>query len=168
MKAEITAEHAWLQRLVGEWTHEMASMDGQDQEPGTLGGVETVRALGEAWVLAEGHGQMPDGAPTRTMMTLGFDPAQRCFVGTWIGSMMNHLWVYRGTLDADQRVLTLSAEGPAFDGPPGTMAQYRDVIEIVDDNERLLHGNVQGADGKWVRFMTARYRRVRGGAGDPR
>lgn len=162
MKAEVTPEHAWLRRLVGEWTFEMASMDGEPQPPGKLGGVESVRALGDVWVLAEGRGQMPDGTPTQSQMLLGYDPAQRAFVGTWIGSMMNHLWIYRaGALDAAQRVLTLNAEGPAFDGTPGKMAQYRDVIEIVDADERLLHGNVQREDGSWSRFMTARYRRVR-------
>jgi hypothetical protein len=120
-----------------------------------------VRTLGEAWLLAEGRGQMPDGTPTQTLMTIGYDPAQQAFVGTWIGSMMNHLWHYRrGTLDAGERVLTLEADGPRFDGKPGS-AQYRDILELVSDDERLLHGNVQLDDGSWSRFMTARYRRVR-------
>ncbi|MGZ8256080.1 MAG: DUF1579 domain-containing protein [Burkholderiaceae bacterium] len=135
---------------------------GEPQPSGTLGSVETVRALGDVWLLAEGRGQMPDGTPTQTQMLLGYDPVRRTFVGTWIGSMMNHLWVYRtGSLDDGQRLLTLSAEGPAFDGTPGKMAQYRDVIEIVDADERLLHGNLQLEDGSWSRFMTTRYRRVR-------
>ena len=162
MKADVTAEHAWLRRLVGEWTSEMVSMDGQPQPPGTMGGVESVRALGDVWVVADGRGQAPDGSPTQTQMLLGYDPAQGAFVGTWVGSMMNHLWIYRaGALDAEQRMLSLEAEGPAFDGTPGKLAQYRDVIEIVDENERLLHGNVRRDDGSWSRFMTARYRRVR-------
>ena len=161
MKAEITAEHAWLHRLVGEWRNEMATLDGVDQPAGVMAGSESVRRLGDAWVLAEGRGQMPDGTVTQTLMTLGYDPARQCFVGSWIGSMMNHLWHYqRGTLDADRHVLTLEADGPRFDGQPG-LAHYRDVIEIVDDHTRLLHGNLQRDDGSWSRFMTARYRRVR-------
>jgi Protein of unknown function (DUF1579) len=161
MKADVAPEHAWLRRLVGEWTFEMVSFDGAPLPADKLGGVESVRALGDIWVIAEGRGQMPDGTPTQTQMLLGYDPAQRAFVGTWIGSMMNHLWIYRaGELDATQRILTLYAEGPSFDGTPGKLAQYRDVIEFVDADERLLHGNVQGADGQWTRFMTARYRRT--------
>jgi hypothetical protein len=161
MKAEITRKHAWLHRLVGEWRTELAMMDGKEQPPGTMAGTETVRTLGEAWLLAEGRSQMPDGTPTQTLMTIGYDPAQQAFVGTWIGSMMNHLWHYRrGTLDADERVLTLEAAGPRFDGKPGS-AQYRDILELVSDDERLLHGNLQLDDGQWNRFMTARYRRVR-------
>ena len=150
MKAEITAEHAWLRRLVGEWSYEVPGPHG-----GTIRGTETVRMLGEAWLVLEGRGEM------QTLMTIGFDPSQRCFVGTWIGSMMNHLWVYRGgALDAAQRLLSLPTEGPSFD-EPGKMALYRDEIELVGDNERLLHGNSLGADGKWTRFMTARYERVK-------
>lgn len=162
MKAEVTAEHAWLRRLVGEWTFEMPSIDGEPQPAGTMSGVETVRALGDVWVLAEGRGQAPDGTPTQSQMLLGYDPQQGAFVGTWIGSMMNHLWIYRaGELDAGRRILALSAEGPAFNGAPGQMAQYRDEIEIVSADERLLHGNVQREDGSWSRFMTARYLRNR-------
>jgi hypothetical protein len=156
MKATLTPEHDWLQRLIGEWKFEMPGPDGV-----TLPGIETARALGPAWVLLEGRGQMPDGTSTQMLMTLGYDPAQGCFVGSWVGSMMNHLWVYRsGTLDAAQRILTLPSEGPSFE-TPGQVAQYRDEIEWVNDDERLLHGNLLGADGQWQRFMTARYLRVR-------
>ena len=81
MKAEITEQHAWLHRLVGEWHHEMVAMDGAEQPAGTMAGTESVRTLGDAWVIAEGHGRMPDGTPTQMLMTLGYDPAQQCFVG---------------------------------------------------------------------------------------
>jgi hypothetical protein len=159
MKAEIHTQHAWLRALVGEWQYEMLSLDGTQQT--TPGGSETVRMLGDVWLVAEGRGQMPDGAPAQTLMTLGYDPAQQCFVGTWIGSMMNHLWHYRaGTLDPAGRILRLPAQGPRFDGKPG-LAQYRDEIEIISPDERLLHGNLQQDAGSWSRFMTARYRRVR-------
>jgi len=155
MKAEITAEHAWLRQLVGEWRVEMPGPEG-----GTLEGTKSVRALGQAWVLLEGRGRMPDGSPSHTLMTLGYDPAQRCFVGSWIGSMMNYLWVYRdGTLDAGRRVLALPSEGPSFD-MTGRIVNYRDEIEIVSDDERLLHGNALGDDDVWKRFMTARYWRI--------
>ena len=37
------------------------------------------------------------------IMTLGYDPQKKRFVGTLIGSMMTHLWVYDGALDAGRR-----------------------------------------------------------------
>lgn len=156
MKATLTDEHAWLRQLVGEWRVEMPGPEGG----APMGGTESVRMLGEVWLIAESHGEMPDGSPLQAQMLLGFDPAQRGFVGTWVGSMMNHLWVYRGgTLDAQRRVLSLPSEGPSFD-VPGKLVQYRDEIELVSADERLLHGNALGDDGRWTRFMTARYRRT--------
>ena len=156
MKATLTDEHAWLRQLVGKWRVEMPGPDG----PATVGGAETVRMLGEVWLLAESRGQMPDGSPSQSQLLLGYDPAQHGFVGTWVGSMMNHLWVYRGgTLDPQRRVLSLPSEGPSFD-VPGKLVQYRDETELVSADERLLHGNALGDDGRWTRFMTARYRRT--------
>lgn len=64
-----------------------------------------------------------------------------------------------GALGAGERVVSLDARGPAFDGPAGTMAQYRDQIENVGPDERHLHGNGPHADGRWQRLMTARVRR---------
>jgi hypothetical protein len=160
MNAAVAPEHAWLRQLVGEWRSEMIEMNGTAPSEGTHTGTESVRMLGDVWLLAEGRGMMPGGGSAQMLMTLGFDATQGCYVGSWIGSMMNHFWHYRrGTLDAERRVLTLESEGPRFDGQPGS-AQYRDVIELVDADTRLLHGNVQGDDGNWTRFMTARYRRA--------
>jgi surface antigen len=160
MKAEITPQHTWLHQLVGEWRFESEADFGPDQPAMKSEGSERVRQLGDNWVLCEGSGDM-GGGPALTQMTLGYDPAKGHFVGTFIGSMMNHLWIYhRGALDAGQKSLALDAEGPAFDGPPGTMAQFRDVIEVVSRDERLLHAHVQGPDGQWTRFMTTRYTRI--------
>ena len=40
------------------------------------------------------------------------------------------------------------------------MAPYQDVIEIVDNNTRLLRSRMPGPDGQWVEFMKARYTRT--------
>jgi hypothetical protein len=79
-------------------------------------------------------------------------------VGTWIGSMMTHLWVYDGALDATERVLALDSDGPSMAGD-GKLAKYRDAIEIRSDDERVLTSSVLGDDGKWQQFMIAHYRR---------
>ena len=152
------AEHKWLQKLVGDWTYE-SEMVGSETPAEKCGGTESVRSLGGLWVLAEGKGEMPGGLPATMLMTLGYDPQRKRFIGTWIGSMMTHMWVYDGELDATGRILSLHAEGPSFAGD-GTMAKYKDVIEIVSDDQRTLTGNLLGDDGKWTTFMTAHYRRT--------
>jgi hypothetical protein len=159
MMAKPQKEHEWLQQLVGEWTFESQADMGPDQPPTKHGGTERVRSLGGMWVIGEGQGDMPDGEPATMIITLGFNPKRDRYVGTWVGSMMSHLWVYDGELDAAKRVLTLNAEGPSFAGD-GTMAKYQDIIEIVSPDHRVLRSQVQGADGKWTQFMEAHYRRV--------
>lgn len=158
MKVEIQKEHEWLQQLVGEWTFESECSMGPDKPPEKFAGTESVRSIGGLWVLCEGRGEMPGGGIGNMFMTLGYDPAKKRFLGTFIGSMMTHMWIYDGSLDPSGKVLTLDSEGPSFAGD-GTMAKYQDVIEIRSADQRLLHSQVQGADGQWQRFMTATYRR---------
>jgi hypothetical protein len=95
-------------------------------------------------------------------MTLGYDPQKGHFVGSFVASMMTHLWIYeRGTLDAAGKVLTLDARGPTFSGD-GAMVDYQDIIEWKSDDHRILSSRMRGEDGSWSPvFMTAHYRRKR-------
>lgn len=158
METEPQQEHQWLQKLVGEWTFEGEAA----MEPGKpaehFKGTERVRSLGGFWILAEGQGEMPGGCDATTVMTLGYDPEKRRYVGTWIGSMMPHLWVYDGRLDESRQVLTLDSEGPDMT-TAGKMAKFRDMIEIKNDSHRMLTSHILGDDGKWHEIMTANYRR---------
>jgi hypothetical protein len=158
MKAEPQKEHQWLQKLVGEWTMEGESDMGPDKPPSKTTGTERVRSLGGLWTVGEGRGEMPDGGEATMIMTLGYDPQKKRFVGTWIGSMMTYLWVYDGELNASGNVLTLNAEGPNMMAP-GQMMKYKDVIEFKSDDHRVLTSHALGEDGKWHQFMTAHYRR---------
>jgi hypothetical protein len=151
-------EHRWLQQLLGEWTFESECSMGPDQPPGTFTGSETVRSIGDLWTIGEGQGEMPGGGLATTIMTLGYDPAKKRFTGTFIGSMMTHLWIYDGALDAAGKVLTLDTEGPSFTDP-AKMAKYQDMIEFLSDTHRTLSSQLLGDDGKWHKFMTAHYRK---------
>ena len=151
-------EHQWLQKLVGEWTYESEASMGPDKPAELFRGTESVRSLGGFWTLGEGQGEMPDGATGTTLMTLGYDPQKKRFVGTFIGSMMTNLWIYDGELDKDERVLTLNTEGPDFTNPDKTV-KFRDVIEFRSDDHRVLTSHAHGEDGQWHQFMTANYRR---------
>jgi len=103
---------------------------------------------------------MPGGGAMTTLMTLGYDPPTKRYVGTFIGSMMTHLWVYDGALDAAERVLTLDTEGPSM-AAAGKVTKYKDVIEFKNDDHRVLTSHTLGDDGKWRPFMTVNYRRKR-------
>jgi len=159
MKFEPQQEHRWLEKLLGEWTYETEAVMEPGKPPVKASGTESVRSLGSAWVLCEGRGEMPDGNTATTVMTLGYDPKKGRYVGTYIGSMMAFLWVYDGGLDPSSKVLTLDTEGPGFSGD-GKLAKYKDIVEIKDDDHRVLRSEYLGDDGEWHSFMTMTYRRV--------
>jgi hypothetical protein len=158
MMAKPQKEHEWLQKLVGDWTMEAEASMGPDKPAEKTRGTESVRSLGGLWYLAEGQGEMPGGGPATMLMTLGYDPQKQRYGGTWIGSMMTHLWVYDGELDAAGKMLTLNADGPSM-AAEGKMTKYRDVIEFKSDDHRVLTSHLLGDDGQWHQFMTAHYRR---------
>jgi hypothetical protein len=159
MQAEPQAEHRWLERLVGDWKFEAEAIE-PGKPPQRATGSESVRTLNGLWYVAEGQGEMPGGGPATTLMTLGYDPAKGRYVGTWIGSMMTHMWVYDGVMSDDGTALELHARGPDFENP-GQLASYKDVIEFRSDDHRLLSSWTQDARGEWHRFMTAEYRRLK-------
>lgn len=160
MQAEPQKEHQWLQKLVGEWTSEMDAVMGPDKPPEKFVGTESVRSIGGIWTQGEGRGAISGGGTTTTIMTLGFDPAKKKFVGTFLGSMMFQMWIYEGELDATGTTLTLDTEGPNF-AVEGKTTKYKDVIEFKSDDHRTLSSHMLLDDGTWSRFMTANYRRVK-------
>lgn len=158
MQAEPTKEHAWLHQLIGDWDAEMECMMGPDQPPMQTTGSESVRSLGGLWTLGEGKSDTPDGGTATMLMTLGYDPERKRFLGTFVASMMTHMWVYSGSLDASGKILTLDTEGPAFTGD-GKMAKYQDIIEFKSPDHRTLTSRMLGGSGEWRQVVTASYRR---------
>jgi len=142
-------EHEWLQQLVGEWTWE------SDKERGT----EIVRSLGGIWIVGEGRGNAPDGTPSTSIMTLGYSPERNKYVGTFVASMMTDLWLYEGFIDRNDNTLVLDTEGPSFIDP-SRRAKYKDTIQIIDADNRVMTSSYQGESGSWNEFMTMRYRRA--------
>jgi Protein of unknown function (DUF1579) len=157
MHAKPQTEHQWLDRFIGEWASECECSMGPDLPPSKTKGTEVVRSLGGLWIVLEGKGEMPDGETGTTMMTLGYDPQKNRYVGTFVCSVMAHLWLYDGSLDAKEKVLTLDSEGPNFS--QNAIAKYKDAIAFVNDDNWVLTSQILGDDGNWLQFMTTHYRR---------
>ena len=103
---------------------------------------------------------MPDGSPVTTILTLGYDPQRERFVGTFVASIETHVWLYDGSLDAPEKVLTLNTEGPNM-AAEGKITRFKDVMEIKSDDHRVLVSNMLGDDEKWHNVMTIHYRRTK-------
>ncbi len=105
----------WLQQLLGDWTTESHCDTGPSEPPQQSTGANIAR-LGDLWVVFEGTGTIPGGGERRMLMTLGYDPDKNRFRGTWVGSMMTHMFVYEGTLDADESAPHAGDRGPQLQG----------------------------------------------------
>ncbi len=96
--------------------------------------------------------------PMTGVMTLGYDPEKKKYVGTWVDSMTSHLWRYEGTVDAAGKVLTLDTEGPN-PAAPGKTAKFKERIEFKSKDHKVFTSSMQGDDGEWVTFMTMNSKR---------
>lgn len=159
--------HKWLAQFVGEWDGQAEMLMAPGQPPMVSHGAVHYRMLGELWLIGDMETPMDGDAPSMdNIITLGFDPAQGKFVGSFISPMMTMMWVYNGALDSERRILTLDTVGPDMSsgcapGPDAEvkLAQYQDIIELISPDEHTLRSQVQQADGSWMQFMTCRYTR---------
>ena len=154
-----TKEHQWLQQLAGEWDGEVEAQLQPGQPPEKSKGTETIRGVGEYWVLSQIEGICPvTDAPFAGVLTLGFDAERGKFVGTWVDSMSSYFWEYEGTLDPARNALTLETEGPC-PMAPDKQSKFREVIEFKSKDHKVFTTSVQGENGEWVTMMTCNSRR---------
>jgi len=151
-------EHEWLHQLVGEWDNECdVNMPGMPAMK--MKSSETARLLGGFWLIAEGKGDMM-GTPMQTIMTLGYDPEKKAYVGTWADSASHYMWKYEGKVEADGKKLTLATEGPCpFRG--NKMTKFREVLEIKGPNQKTFTSSIVEDDGKLTPMMTTNSKRKR-------
>jgi hypothetical protein len=146
-----------LHQLVGEWEYDSEAILDPGKPPVKSKGTETVRAVGEFWVIAENKGTAFD-MPFTGVMTLGYSPEKKKYVGTWIDSMNSHMLSLEGAVNEPGSALTLLTEGPN-PSAPGKLSKFKDVIELKGKDHKVLTSSVQLDDGKWVAFLTVNYRR---------
>jgi Protein of unknown function (DUF1579) len=73
--------------------------------------------------------------------------------------MMNHLWLYEGTVDDSGTKLILEAEGPNFMSD-GKLTKFRDAYEFKTPDHIIVSSSMLGEDGKWTAFMTGESKRT--------
>jgi hypothetical protein len=142
-----TTQHEWLNRFVGEWTVETEAYMAPDQEPVRGKGTESVRSLGGFWVVSEGAGEMME-MKMNWILTFGYDPAKKVYVGTWIDSMTSQKWEYEGTVEESGKVLSLTTRG--FCPVEQKICNFRSTVEFKSDDVRVLTEKKEMADGTWA------------------
>ena len=157
MFATPQAEHAWLDRLVGQWKVK-SECQMPDGSSATNDGTMVCRSVGGLWLVGEGTGEAPGQGSWASVLTLGYDPARNCYLGSFIASMMPHLWLYEGRVDESGSRLTLDTEGPNFSGDG--MARYQDIIEIVSDDLWTMTSHLSDEAGNWQQINRAEHHRV--------
>jgi hypothetical protein len=153
-------EHAWLEKLTGEWDSE-TTIQPPGQPSMTLKGEERARMVGGFWYIAEATGDMM-GVPYTGIMSLGYDINKKQYVGTWVDSMTDYLWVYKGKVEGKK--LTLDAKGPCFLKPPGTMVNFRETLELTDKDHKVFTSSYQEDDGSWKQIVTIKFTRKKSSA----
>jgi hypothetical protein len=152
------SEHEWLKQFVGQWESESEATLTPGQPPVTCQGSANSRMLGGFWIITESEANML-GNTVRAVQTIGYDPAKKKYVGSWVDSMLNHMWQYEGTVDAAGKKLTLEAEGPSFINA-GKAGKFRDEYEFKSPDHIVITSSMQNDDGQWIAFMTGNIRRV--------
>lgn len=160
MFSQPTNQHQWLKQFLGKWTFETACDMGPDQPPMKSTGEEEYLPLGDLWVIGSGQSQMPDKSPAFSRTTLGFNPKKQKFVGTFIASMMDYLWIYEGAIDDREIKISLETIGPNFGSPDQKLVDYLDVYEFEGSSRRYLKSFQRSPEGEWKQFMEAVYTKV--------
>lgn len=151
-----TDEHKWLQKLAGEWTSE-TTCSGPTGEPTKMTGTVSAKMLGDFFVVSDVKNEMP-GATMMAVQTVGYDPEQKKYVGTWADSMLGRLWHYTGTVTEEGTKLVLEAEGPNM-LEPGKTAMFRDSYKVESADHIIATSEMQMPDGTWQEFARGEMKR---------
>ncbi len=105
-------EHDHLKRLVGAWDAETEVGKGTMIYKMGLGGL---------WLKGDFEGESLDT----------YDSATKKYRSIWVDSFSTGPRIMEGNLDKDDKVMTLTGEGPGQEGKP---AKFKSITEIKDAN----------------------------------
>lgn len=150
-------EHQLLKKFEGKWEAANHTVADPNQQEMQCNGESTAKLLGDFWVVIELQGDM-QGTKVNAMQTIGYDPKKKKYVGTWVDSMMNHLWHYEGTFDKATNTLAMEAEGPNMLDPEKS-AKYRDSYEFKSPDLIISSSSMKEENGEWKVFMKGELKR---------
>ena len=152
-----TEAHKLLQRDVGTWDATMSIWPALNAEPIVSKATETNELLhGGMWLVSRFEGEIFE-MPFSGIGTLGYDPVEKKYVGTWVDSMSPHLMTIKGDYDPATETLTAIAEGRDFE--TGKVEKSTHIARYIDENTRSFEiHNTSKAEKPW-KVLEIKYKR---------
>jgi uncharacterized protein DUF1579 len=148
-------EHAVLKDGAGTWDATVESFAAPGQPPMLAKGIETATMVGGFWLVSDFKSEVM-GQPFLGRSTLGYDPAKKKYVSTWIDSMTPSLSVGESDYDAATKTFTGWTDGIDHRGRP---TRFKTVTVFKDPATRISTMSMKGPDGKEMTVMRITYTR---------
>jgi len=160
-----TKEHELFKADVGTWDAVMKTwVAGPDADPIATKAVEINRLLGNGlWLISDFKATLDD-VPFLGHAQMGYDPAKKQYVGTWVDNMTPSISIMRGKYDAEKKTLTMFSK--TKDPQSGKEVRTKGVSRYVNDNKRVFTMFMGAAEGdpNWTKFMEITYERKKAAA----
>jgi hypothetical protein len=154
---QVSDQHKLLHKGVGTWDAVMKIYPAEGAEPIESKGTEKNELLGGGmWLIGRFNGEI-FGMPFAGMSTIGYDPFEKKYVGTWVDSISPHLMVIKGEYDAAKKTMTAIAEGRDF--ATGEVMQSKQITRYIDDNTRTFEMHAKEGGEKERKVMEIQYKR---------
>jgi hypothetical protein len=153
-----TREHKEMAREVGVWDAEASLRVSPDAGPVTSKGVETVKMMGEFWLVSTFEGEMM-GQPFRGQGQTTYDPLKKKYVGTWIDTMAPTLNTLEGDYDVKTHTLTMMMTG--VDPMTSKPMKWKTVTRYESDDAKTfeMYLPAEGQEGQWWKTFEIKYKR---------
>jgi len=153
-----TAEHRALASEAGVWDAESKFWMAPGTDPLESKAVETNTMMGSFWMVSEYKSDL-GGMAFQGRGQMGYDPASKKFVGTWVDTMSPYLSVMEGSMDESNKTLTMMSKGR--DPQTGEESISKLVTTYVDDDHKTfeMFSPVDGKKGEWWKMMEISYTR---------
>jgi hypothetical protein len=153
-----TKEHEELKSEVGGWDAEMLIWPAPGAEPMKSKGVETNEMFGPYWLMSKYEGEVVGQKFTGHMM-LGYDPAKKKYIGTWIDTMSPFGMTMEGDYDESTHTSTMMGVGTSWE--TGKPEKTKMVTRYESDDEKTFEMYMEkpGEPAEWVKGMEIKYNR---------
>jgi uncharacterized protein DUF1579 len=139
-------EHEALKVFEGEWSFQGKFFMDPAQPPMEMNGAASSKLVLGGFYLNSDVKSTFGGAAFEGRWTMTFSAFKKKYQASWIDSMMPHVFVSEGDLDAAGKTYTFSGE--SFDPATGKPIREKWVMEVKDADNHTMTFYGPGPDGK--------------------